>query len=68
MATVLVGVAAITGADVARAAIVAAAFFVVATAWSWWRFRERIREEASGQPEPERDGPAAANEPKEGDG
>ena len=70
MASVLVGVAAITGADVARAAIVAAAFFVVATAWSWWRFRERIREEASAQPEPEaeRDGPATANGPKEGDG
>lgn len=47
MAIVLVAAAALTGADVARAAVVAVAFFVVATAWSWWRFRERIREQAA---------------------
>lgn len=46
-AAVLVLAAALTGADVARAAIVAVVFFVVATAWSWWRFRARIREEAA---------------------
>jgi membrane protein implicated in regulation of membrane protease activity len=47
MAGVLVVVAALTGGDVARAAVVAVAFFFVATAWSWWRFRERIREQAA---------------------
>ena len=30
---------ALTGGDLARAALVAAGFFVAATAWSWWRFR-----------------------------
>jgi membrane protein implicated in regulation of membrane protease activity len=46
MASVLVIVAALTGGDVARALVVGLAFFVVATAWSWWRFRDRIREQA----------------------
>ena len=34
----------VTGGDPLRAAVVAVAFFVVATAWTWWRFRVRIRE------------------------
>jgi hypothetical protein len=44
LALLLVVAASLTGGDVVRAVVVAAAFFVVATAWSWWRFRERIRE------------------------
>ena len=44
MAAILVLVAWLTGGDVARAGLVAVAFFVVATAWTWWRFRERIRQ------------------------
>ena len=47
MAGVLVVVAVLTGGDVARAAVVAVAVFAVATAWSWWRFRERIRGQAA---------------------
>jgi hypothetical protein len=47
MAVVLVVTAVLLGGDVARTAAVAAAFFVAATAWSWWRFRVRIREEAA---------------------
>ncbi len=35
-----------TGGDLARAAVVACAFVAVATAWSWWRFRQRIQREA----------------------
>jgi hypothetical protein len=44
MAVILVVVAALTGADVLRALLVAALFFVAATGWSWFRFRQRIRE------------------------
>ncbi len=39
MATLLVVTAALTGGDVVRAVVAAAVFFVVATAWTWWRFR-----------------------------
>ena len=48
LATCLVGVALVTGGDLARALVVGAAFFVVATAWSWWRFRARIASEQKG--------------------
>ena len=44
MAVVLVVVASVTGGDVLRAVLVAVVFFVVATAWTSWRFRTRIRE------------------------
>jgi hypothetical protein len=37
-----VAVAAATGGSLARAAGVAAAFYVVATGWSWWRFKVRV--------------------------
>lgn len=47
MAVVLVLGSVLLGGDVVRTAIVAAAFFVVATGWSWWRFRVRIRDEAA---------------------
>jgi membrane protein implicated in regulation of membrane protease activity len=43
---IIVGVAVLTGGDVTKAIVVAAAFFVIATAWSWWRFRERIARES----------------------
>jgi membrane protein implicated in regulation of membrane protease activity len=45
MAIVLVGVAAVTGGSLVRAVVVGAFFFVVATAWSWKRWRDRLREE-----------------------
>jgi membrane protein implicated in regulation of membrane protease activity len=45
MAAVLVVVAALTGGSVYRALVVGGFFFVVATAWSWRRWRERLREE-----------------------
>jgi membrane protein implicated in regulation of membrane protease activity len=45
LSIIIVGVAALTGGDVAKAAAVAAGFFLVATAWSWWRFRERLARE-----------------------
>jgi len=45
LAIVVVVVAWATGGPVGKAAIVAALFFVVATVWSSWRWRERIHEE-----------------------
>ncbi|HEX5956995.1 MAG TPA: hypothetical protein VFY37_13755 [Solirubrobacterales bacterium] len=35
-----------TGGSLGRALVVAIAFLFVSTAWSWWRFRRRIAEEA----------------------
>jgi hypothetical protein len=46
MALLLVVVAGVTGGNLGRAAVVGAVFWVAATAWSWWRFRGRIRERA----------------------
>lgn len=45
LAALLVGVAAATGGDLVVAAAVAAGFFVVATAYSWWRWRARLEAE-----------------------
>ena len=42
----VVGITALTGGDVRRAVIIACALFVGATAYSWWRWHERIRAEA----------------------
>jgi Flp pilus assembly protein TadB len=42
LAAIVVVVALVTGGDLSRALVIAAAFFVVATGWSWWRFRERL--------------------------
>ena len=43
LSAVIVAFAAVTGGDVGTAVVVAIAFFVVATAYSWWRFRARLR-------------------------
>jgi hypothetical protein len=45
LAGILVGVTALTDGDVARAALIGCVLFVGATAYSWWRWRERIRRE-----------------------
>ena len=44
-AAIIVLVAWLTGGDVGRALAVAVLFFVVATAWSFWRWSKRIEEE-----------------------
>ena len=44
MSLLLVVIAWLTGGDALRAILVAAVFFLVATAWSWWKFRGRIEE------------------------
>ena len=38
----IVGFAWLTGGDIARAITFAAIAFSGATAWSWWRWRERL--------------------------
>ena len=46
LAGIVVGVTALTGGNMRAALIVAPLLFVVATAYSWWRWRLREREEA----------------------
>ena len=48
LALLIVLVALLTGGRVPRAVAFAVAFFVVATGWSWWRFRKRMEEERRG--------------------
>ena len=48
LAIVIVLVAAFTGGGVTRAIVVAAVFFIGATAWSWWRYRRRLEQERGG--------------------
>jgi membrane protein implicated in regulation of membrane protease activity len=45
LALVIVVVSAFTGGGLMKAILVAAAFFVGATAWSWWRYSRRTAEE-----------------------
>ena len=49
LAGVFVGVTALTGGNVGNSVIIGAALFVVATTYSWWRWRERIREQGEEQ-------------------
>ena len=42
LAAAIVGVSLLTGGGVAKAVVIAVAFFVLATGWSWWRFRSRM--------------------------
>ena len=44
-AGIIVLVAWLTGGDVGRALAVAVLFFLVATAWSFWRWSKRIEDE-----------------------
>jgi membrane protein implicated in regulation of membrane protease activity len=46
MAIVVVLAAWATGGDLLNAVLIAGLFFLIATAWTWRRFRERLRAEA----------------------
>ena len=46
MAVILVVIAGITGGSLVKAAGVAIVFWLVASAWSWWKFQGRIQERA----------------------
>jgi membrane protein implicated in regulation of membrane protease activity len=48
LACLLVFVAWLTGGGIGRALVVGALYFVLATAWTWWRFRQRLAREAEG--------------------
>jgi hypothetical protein len=41
LALVILVIAALTGGGLARAVLVALVYFVVATGWTWFRFRQR---------------------------
>ncbi len=43
LSVLLVGLAWLTGGNPVRAILVAVSFFVIATAWSWWKFHGRIK-------------------------
>jgi hypothetical protein len=45
MAILIVVIATVTGGDLARALFAAAAFFVAAIAWTWWRLKRRAEHE-----------------------
>ena len=47
LGVLLLLVAWLTRGDLVRAVVVAVGYVVIATAWSWWRFRQRQRREAA---------------------
>jgi hypothetical protein len=49
LAGIVVGVTALTGGNMRAALIIAPLLFVVATGYSWWRWRQRERQEAEGR-------------------
>ena len=49
LAGVVVGVTALTGGNMRAALIIAPVLFVVATGYSWWRWRQREREQTEDQ-------------------
>ena len=48
LALLIVGVAYVTDGDVVRAGAFAVGFFVISTAWTWRRFRDRLAQEQRG--------------------
>jgi hypothetical protein len=47
LAALIVLISWATGGGFGRALIFASLFFVLATAWAWWRVRQRLAEERS---------------------
>jgi hypothetical protein len=45
LASLIVLISWATGGALGRAFVFAALYFVIATAWSWWRFRQRLAKE-----------------------
>jgi drug/metabolite transporter (DMT)-like permease len=43
LGVLIVVIAWATGGNVGNALMIAGAYFVMATLWSWWRFRQRAR-------------------------
>ena len=47
LATLIVVISWATGGELGRAFVFAALYFVVATGWAWWRFRQRLAKDES---------------------
>ena len=45
LTAVLVAVAYATAGNVLRALVFGTGFFVIATTWSWWRFRQKLEQQ-----------------------
>jgi hypothetical protein len=45
LAALIVLISWATGGELGRAFVFAGLYFVVATAWAWWRFRQRLEKE-----------------------
>ena len=61
LAVLLLLTAWLTGGELGRAFVFGSGYFVLATGWSWWRFRQRIAEEEATKrqpPDPGRNGGA----------
>lgn len=56
LALVILVVAAISGGNLLRAVVVGVAYFLVATGWSWFRFRQRESRKAAPPPSPTSNG------------
>jgi hypothetical protein len=56
LALVILVVAAISGGDLVKAVLVAAAYFVIATGWTWFRFRQRASRTAPPERHPSSNG------------
>jgi hypothetical protein len=46
LSAAVLGLAWATGGNLLRALLVAIAFFLIATGWNWWRFHQRLAEQA----------------------
>ena len=49
LACVVVGFGVLTGNDLTQTIVIAVIFFVIATGYSWWRFRQRLAREGKPQ-------------------
>ena len=49
LACVVVGFGVLTGNDLTQTIVIAVVFFVIATGYSWWRFRQRLAREGKPQ-------------------
>ena len=49
LAIVIIGMTVLTGGGLARGFLIAIAFFVLATGYSWWRFHQRLLQERERQ-------------------